>query len=66
MCLLSKIKEMLGRYSRYLTDSGVFIVRIVTQLGDGKTRYRLNAMLRLLDTEFDVLQQRRIWLTDLP
>lgn len=56
---LGKVKGMLDRYAKYLTERGVFIVRLVTRGVDGKPKSRLNAMAGIIQTDFDVLEQRQ-------
>jgi 2-polyprenyl-3-methyl-5-hydroxy-6-metoxy-1,4-benzoquinol methylase len=53
---LGKIKTMLERYSQYLQDGGVFIVRMNTShslLG------RTKAMVDVIEAEFDVAEKRQ-------
>jgi SAM-dependent methyltransferase len=56
---LGKVKAMLDRYSKYLRDDGVFIVRMI--ISDrrkiGKSKYRLKAMVGVIETEFDVVEK---------
>jgi SAM-dependent methyltransferase len=55
---LGKVKETLDRYSKYLKDGGVFIVRMYTI--DSKTRQSKNrpiAMLSVMEKEFDVIEK---------
>jgi SAM-dependent methyltransferase len=59
---LSKVKETLDRYSVYLKDGGVFVVRLFASSGDrpnGKDKYRPAAMLGIMETEFNVLEKVR-------
>lgn len=59
---LSKVKETLDRYSVYLKDGGVFVVRLFASSGDspdGKDKYRPAAMLGVMETEFNVLEKAR-------
>jgi SAM-dependent methyltransferase len=55
---LGKVKETLDRYSKYLKDSGVFVVRICTT-HKSKKKTRPTAMLRVMETEFDVIEKRQ-------
>jgi SAM-dependent methyltransferase len=55
---LGKIKPMLDRYSKYLKDSGVFVVRLVTSR-DSVAKYRPTAMLRIIETEFTIIEKRQ-------
>ena len=59
---LAKVKATLDRYSAYLKEGGVFVVRLYVSSadrGDGKDKYRPAAMLRIMETEFDVLEKAR-------
>ncbi len=59
---LGKVKETLDRYSVYLKDGGVFVVRLFASSGDrqdGKDKPRPAAMLSIMETEFDVLEKER-------
>ncbi|MFY9691470.1 MAG: class I SAM-dependent methyltransferase, partial [Candidatus Acidiferrales bacterium] len=56
-----KIKETLDRYANYLKPAGVLIVRIATSDKEhgGKDKPRPAAMVRVMETEFDVVEKRR-------
>jgi len=57
---LGKVKATLDRYAAYLKNDGVFIVRLYASSADsanGKDKRRPAAMLRIMDTEFDVLEK---------
>jgi 2-polyprenyl-3-methyl-5-hydroxy-6-metoxy-1,4-benzoquinol methylase len=59
---LGKVKATLDRYSEYLKDGGVFVIRLFASSGesaDGKDKYRPGAMLKIMETEFDVLEKAR-------
>jgi len=57
---LGKIKAMLDRYSNYLRAQGVFVVRMNTTDGkSGKSKSRPTAMVRIIETEFNVLEERQ-------
>lgn len=59
---LGRVKETLNRYSAYLTHSGVFVVRLFASSSDApnsKDKPRPAAMLRIVETEFEVLEQVR-------
>lgn len=58
---MGKIKYTLDRLSRYLKEDGVFIVRMYTADGDtgGKEKPRPTAMIRIMETEFEVVEKRR-------
>jgi SAM-dependent methyltransferase len=47
-----KVKTILDRYSKYLRDGGVFIVRIAISQTAGTSRTK--AMIGVMETEFDV------------
>ena len=53
---LGKVKKTLDRFSEYLTDGGVFIVRLYV-LEKGKTKYRPSAMIGIMEREFDVVEK---------
>lgn len=55
---IGKIKSMLDRYAKYLTDDGVFIVRMyLRDSKNGKTKNRPVAMMELMEKEFDVVEK---------
>src|SRR5208337_3598344 len=54
---LGKVKAVLDRYSKYLRGGGVFIVRLFTS-ENGKSKSRPSAMIRVIETEFEVLEKR--------
>jgi len=59
---LERVKSILDRYAAYLKDDGVFVVRLFAssaERADGKDKYRPAAMLRIMETEFDVLEKAR-------
>jgi 2-polyprenyl-3-methyl-5-hydroxy-6-metoxy-1,4-benzoquinol methylase len=59
---LGKVKGTLDRYSEYLKANGVFVVRLFASSGDrpnGEDKPRPAAMLRIVATEFEVLEQVR-------
>jgi SAM-dependent methyltransferase len=57
---LGKVKTILDRYSEYLKEGGVFVVRMSTSDGkSGKTKYRPQAMVRVMEAEFDVVEKRQ-------
>jgi Methyltransferase domain len=58
---VQKVKDTLERYSKYLRDGGVFIVGLY--LANKQTRRdksRPTAMLRIMETEFEVIERREI------
>lgn len=57
---IGKIKSMLDRYSNHLTDDGVFIVRMYLQdPKTGKPKNRPAAMVDIIASEFDVIENSR-------
>ena len=57
---INRIKATLDRYSAYLADDGVFIVRLFassTEDVNSKDKPRPTAMLNLMETEFDVVDK---------
>lgn len=59
---LGKVKATLDRYSVYLKEGGVFVVRLFASSADrpdGKDKQRPAAMLGIMETEFDVLEKCR-------
>ncbi len=55
---LKQVKSMLLRYSNYLTDGGVFVVRMVTSRSNGTDNRRLKSMIDIIVQEFEVLENR--------
>jgi SAM-dependent methyltransferase len=53
---LGKVKLILDRFSEYLADDGVFIVRLYV-LENGKTKSRPSAMIGIMENEFDVVEK---------
>jgi len=53
---LGKIKATFDRYSKYLSDGGVLIVRLITS-ENGKSKYRPTAMLGVIEAGFDGLEK---------
>jgi len=53
---LGKVKIILDRFSEYLADDGVFIVRLYV-LENGKTKSRPSAMIGIMENEFDVVEK---------
>ncbi|MGA9789122.1 MAG: class I SAM-dependent methyltransferase [Terriglobales bacterium] len=55
---LGKVNATLDRYSVYLKDGGVFIVRLfAASLESSKSKYRPTAMLGIMESEFDVIEK---------
>jgi 2-polyprenyl-3-methyl-5-hydroxy-6-metoxy-1,4-benzoquinol methylase len=55
----SKVKSMLHHYSEYLTNNGVFVVRVSTIALNGKVKRRLQMMVSLIEREFNVVEKRQ-------
>ncbi len=60
---LGKVKATLDRYSVYLKDGGVFVVRLFASSADSvrmaEDKRRPAAMLSIMEAEFDVLEKAR-------
>jgi SAM-dependent methyltransferase len=57
---LGKVKETLDRYSAYLKDGGVFVVRLfASSPGRTEDKSRPTAMLKIMEAEFDVVEKGR-------
>ena len=59
---LGKVKATLDRYSVYLKDGGVFVVRLYASSADrpnGEDKQRPAAMLSIMEAEFDVIEKAR-------
>jgi SAM-dependent methyltransferase len=55
---LGKVKSTLDRYSVYLKENGVFIVRLFVATHESpKSKYRPTAMLGIMENEFDVVEK---------
>jgi SAM-dependent methyltransferase len=54
---LGKVKTTLDRFSKYLKDGGVLVVRMSTFSARGNSKYRPGAMMRVMETEFDVVEK---------
>lgn len=52
---IGQVKTILDRYSQFLTDDGVFIVRLYLSGTKGKKRYRPRAVIRTIERDFDVV-----------
>lgn len=56
---IEKVKGLLDRYSSCLKDGGVFVVRLfAAHKQTAQTKYRPNAMMRIMEKEFDVVEKR--------
>lgn len=58
---MGKIKETLDHYSKYLKNDGVFIVRMGISDAEhgGEEKPRPAAMVRIMETEFDVVEKKQ-------
>lgn len=57
---LSKVTVLLDKYAKYLTEEGVFIVRLFAGSREtSKSKYRPTAMLRIIAENFDVVEKRQ-------
>jgi len=55
---LGKVKATLDRFSKYLTNGGVFIVRMyLTDGKSSKVKFRPKAMMDIIGREFNVLER---------
>jgi len=53
---MGKVKPILDKYTKYLKEGGVFIVRMYT-VKDGKRKYRPNAMIGVIEGAFEVVEK---------
>lgn len=53
---LGQVKTVLEHYANYLTPEGVFIVKM-SKTQNGKPKRRPTAMFRVIETEFDIVEQ---------
>jgi SAM-dependent methyltransferase len=56
---LGSVKATLDHYSKYLTDEGVFVVRMNTSGPKGHPKSRLTAAVGVMETAFDVVEKRQ-------
>jgi cyclopropane fatty-acyl-phospholipid synthase-like methyltransferase len=54
---IGQVKTILDRYSQFLTADGVFIVRLYLSGTKGKKRYRPRAVIRIIESAFDVIER---------
>lgn len=54
---IGQVKTLLDQYSKFLTDDGVFIVRLYLSGTKGKKRYRPRAVIRTIESAFDVVER---------
>ena len=55
---LGEVKKVLDRYSEYLSDRGLFVVRICTSRNN-ETKHRPTAMVRAIETGFDIIEKHQ-------
>jgi hypothetical protein len=53
---VGKILPILDKYSKHLTNDGVFVVRMYTSV-DGKPKYRPTKMLNLIAANYEVIER---------
>jgi hypothetical protein len=53
---LNRIKQVINHYSKYLTDRGVFVVRMNLVM-DGKKKFRPAKMVEIIEKSCDVLEK---------
>jgi SAM-dependent methyltransferase len=57
---MTKVKPVLDRYSKYLKEGGVIIVRLFAGSRENTaSKYRPTAMLQIMENEFDVIEKRQ-------
>jgi len=56
---LGKIKSTLDHYTPYLKSNGVFIVRLFAADFENNDKQRPNAMLAIMEQEFEVIERRQ-------
>ena len=56
---LAKVKPILDHFSKYLNDSGVFVVRMNITVGKGSDKPRLAAILGVMEADFDVVEKNQ-------
>lgn len=54
---IGQIKTILDKYSQFLAESGVFIVRLYLSGPKGEKRYRPRAVIRTIENEFEVIEK---------
>jgi 2-polyprenyl-3-methyl-5-hydroxy-6-metoxy-1,4-benzoquinol methylase len=57
---IGKVKAILDQYVPYLKDDGVFVIRLFSTALDGvEEKQRPAAMMKIMETEFDVVEKGR-------
>jgi 2-polyprenyl-3-methyl-5-hydroxy-6-metoxy-1,4-benzoquinol methylase len=57
---MNKVKALLDRYSKYLKEDGVIVVRLfAADRENTKSKYRPTAMLGIMEAEFAVVEKRQ-------
>jgi hypothetical protein len=54
---IGKVKAVLDWYARFLTEGGVFVVRMYLSGPKGEKRFRPRAVMRSIEGEFDVIEK---------
>jgi SAM-dependent methyltransferase len=54
---LGKVKAVLDRYTQFLTEDGVFIVRLYLAGSHGEKRYRPKQVMRVIEDEFEMIEK---------
>jgi hypothetical protein len=54
---LGKVKPILDHFSKHLKDEGAFVVRMSISDGKGGNKQRLQAMVDIIETGFNVLEK---------
>lgn len=55
---IEKVKSLLDKFSRYLADDGVFIVRLFI-MRDGKIKFRPKKMIDIIANNFSVIEKNQ-------
>jgi SAM-dependent methyltransferase len=56
---LNKVKPILDHFSKYLKDSGVFVVRMSTTDDKGAHKPRLAAIVGVMESDFEVVEKKQ-------
>ena len=54
---IGQVRTILDRYTQFLTENGVFIVRMYLAGANGQKRFRPKAVIRLIESGFDVVEK---------
>jgi SAM-dependent methyltransferase len=55
----SKVKTTFDHYAKFLKGDGVFVVRMNTSDGNGGHKHRLKAMIDVMESEFEIVENRQ-------